>query len=141
MTESEMITAIRAHTEAQFPRACPTCGHHFRDLEAWVRGTESVGEPRSFDADFGHWRPLSPIGTQVLVNCACGSSLALDTRGLPLLTLWGTMAWARDRAELEGTTLGAVLQELRERIRAMVLEDSEGASESGIAPRGDLTGG
>ncbi|MGA2258771.1 MAG: hypothetical protein ABSG53_29240 [Thermoguttaceae bacterium] len=69
----------------------------------------------------GNWKPLTPIGTVSLSNCACGSSMALSSSGMPLSQLWSLLDWARIETRQRKLTPRELLNYLRDELREQVL--------------------
>jgi signal transduction histidine kinase len=111
----------RRHLESLFPKRCAKCGRVFADLREYLRDTRHVGSPVSYDAADGDWRPLRPVGTMSLANCACGSTLALGSEGMGLRTVWRLMAFARRETKRRGVPVAQVLEELRREVDRQVL--------------------
>ncbi len=127
MEESDIIEALSAFISTKFPKECPCCGRRYETFADYLRNTEHLGEPISFDADEGDWEPRKPLGTLSMANCACGTTLAIDASGLRLPLLWRMMRWARRETSARGVTTSVLLSDLRERIDAAVLgEDDAG---------------
>ena len=67
------------------------------------------------------WNPVQPVGTATYSNCPCGTTLALGSRGMPLLRLWSLYNWARTETKRRGITMDELLCYLRDEIRKQVL--------------------
>lgn len=98
----------------QFPRSCSKCGHLFRDFGEFVKDTVPIGTPICFDEDEPSL--LDPIGTLSMVNCRCGTTLALACPS------HGEMydqfvAALRTDAKRSSITVGEVLELMRKEIR------------------------
>ena len=119
----DAIRVTRRYFESQFPRDCSTCGREFATLHDYICQTRPVGATISYDADVGDWAPAHPLGTLLLANCPCGTTLALTTEGLPLPTRHLLLAWVRAEAEHRDVSVQHVLGTLRDEIRARVLAD------------------
>ncbi len=72
--------------EGLFPHGCSNCGRAFATLRDYIRLTRPLGATISYDAEVGDWAPVLPLGTALLANCLCGTTLSLTTDGLPLPT-------------------------------------------------------
>lgn len=121
MTEDEVVRIVRTHLERQFPKTCSTCGTVFTSLADYLRRTEHVGDPVSYDGEAGRLRPSEPMGTVSFANCACGTTLTMSSRGLGLWTEWRLLWWGRREIAHRRTTWGALLAHVRARIDAQVL--------------------
>jgi hypothetical protein len=133
MTEAEAIQIMRKHIEGQFPKECPNCHHRYATLREYILATRPVGA-KSYDADAGEWRPVEPLGTAVLANCPCGTTLALTSDGVPLLQMWRVMRWAWTETRRRGLTPQQLLDHVRAVIRRQVL--AEPGPGPGKAPEG-----
>jgi hypothetical protein len=121
MNESEILDMLQAHLVKQFPKKCNTCGRIYVSLADYLRNTEHVGKPISYDADRGMWQPSKPVGTFSMANCSCGSTLNISSKGMNLITLWRMMNWARHETHKRGITVRDLLDDLRRKIDARVL--------------------
>jgi hypothetical protein len=124
MTEAEVIQAMREHLERQFPKTCPKCQRLYPNLHAYILTTSRMEPSICYDADAEDWQPRQPVGTLTYVNCPCGSTLALSSRGMPLLKLWSLYHWAKTQKQARGISMNELLRDLRDQIRAQVLTDS-----------------
>lgn len=122
MTLRAAAAITRAHLESFFPRRCSRCQRGFSSLADYLRNTTHVDAPVSFDADLVEL-PASPVGTISMANCACGTTLALGSEGMPHETLVQLMTWARDEIAARGVPLRTVLLELRDEVDRETLAD------------------
>lgn len=130
MNEAEVIRIIRQHLEKQFPKVCPNCQRSYGTLREYVRLTTPQGAPIPYDVQRGEWLPVKPLGTVVLANCPCGSTLALSSEGVALTRLWQLWRWARAETVKRGQTPEELLAYLREKIREQVLAEAGLGGES-----------
>ena len=121
LTEAEVIRLIRAHLEGQFPKLCPLCKRSYGSFREFLLVTKPVGSTMSYDAELNDWNPVKPLGTSTYVNCPCGNTLCLSSKGMPLRQLWPLMNWARAETQRRGQNLEELLNHLREEIRKQVL--------------------
>ena len=126
MTEQEVIETVRDHIAAKFPKVCNNCGQRFASLANYLRGTIHVGEPISYDAEKEDWRPKEPLGTVSLANCSCGNTLAIDSEGMGVITMWRLLMWAKRERQKRGVSIRELLTDLRNKIDKSVLEGTEG---------------
>jgi hypothetical protein len=129
MTEAQVIQAMRGHLEGLFPKECPNCQRIFATLREYLQQTTHKGSPIPYDADFGDWQPLQPIGTMTLANCACGTTLALTSKGMSLPQLWRLLHWARIETKRRGLTPQELLGYLRDKICEQVLGETRANSD------------
>ena len=125
MTADSAIRLTREHIESQFPKLCGKCGRRFTSLAEYLRQTTHVGEPMSFDVQMGDWRPQKPVGILSLANCPCGSTMALGSQGMKLLTLWRLMHWARGETKRRDVTMEQLLAWVRDQIDGQVLAEAQ----------------
>ena len=123
MTEEDAVAATRAHIQTQFPKICGACGRRFESLRDYLENTSHLGAPVSYDAEVGDFRPLEPLGTLTLATCRCGTSLSISSAGMPLLTVWRLLAWARREARRRDVGLSEVIARVRARIDAEALRE------------------
>lgn len=125
MVLDEAARLVRAHIERRFPKPCTMCGRVFANLADYVRTTSHVGQPVSYDAALDDWKPKDPIGTYAVALCPCGTSLAMDSGGMSLMTLWRLMRFARKETLRRGVTVSELLAEVRGEVERQALMDSE----------------
>lgn len=111
------VVPLIAMCDAQFPRTCTTCGRSFLDFGQFVDDTLPIGSPVCFDED--EESLVDPIGTLSMVNCRCGTTLALECAN------HGEMydqfvAALRFDAKTQALTVGEVLSLMRLEIRGRV---------------------
>ena len=123
MTEAEVIVVMRQHLEGKFPKKCGSCGRTYVNLKDYLLHTTHLGPPKSYDMELGIHQPVQPVGTLSLANCACGNTLAIDSTGMDLMTLWRLMAWLLGEMAGRGQSPSAVLENLRSAIDRATLAD------------------
>ena len=124
MDRPEILQVLRRHFESQFPRDCNKCGRHFTTLSDYIRNTSPLGSVQSIDIELGHWQPPRPVGSLVFANCACGTTIALSSDGMPLETRHAILAWVKAESKRRQVEPPVVLDELREEIRRLVTSSS-----------------
>ncbi len=122
MNEDDVIREMIDFLNSKFPKTCSCCGKRYGSLEEYLRQTTHTGKPISYDADDESWRPVKPIGTLSLANCSCGSTLAINSKGMNLITLWKMMNWARKESKRRGIRISDLLEDLRSKIDKRVLK-------------------
>ena len=123
MKEENVIDIVLDHISKKFPKECMCCGRLYTSFADFIRNTTYVGKPLSYDAENRDWQPVNPIGTVGMANCSCGSTLAISSSGMNLVTLWRLMHWAKNEASTRGITAEDLLVELRDTIDKSVLQD------------------
>jgi hypothetical protein len=121
MTEADVVEVMRAYLSTQFPKKCQ-CGRLYSSLEDYLRNTTHTGKPISYDADMENWQPKLPIGTVSMANCSCGSTLAVSSKGMNLITLLRLMFWARIETRSRGIGMSELLEDLRSKVDKVVLQ-------------------
>ena len=121
LTDEEALDLVQRQVESQFPKTCAACGRSFASLQEYLRATVHLSTPLSIDAEAGDWEPGQPLGTMAMSNCACGSTLAIGTKGMSLSTMWSLLNWARATSSRRGISIGQLLVDLRDKIDARVL--------------------
>ena len=71
----------------------------------------------------GDWVPTAPLGSLVVANCPCGTTLALSTHGMPLPKLHAGLHWLKVESRLRRQTPEQLLAWLRAEVRRQVLAD------------------
>jgi hypothetical protein len=120
VTDAEAIRLTRLHIESKFPKTCTSCGKRFATLADYLAQTRHVGPPVSYDAEVDDWAPSEPLGTFSLANCTCGSTMVVDSGGMPLKTIAQLMTWARHTSTRRGLTMRQLLKWVRDQIDEQV---------------------
>ena len=124
LTDFEVVAIVRAHVESKFPKVCVACGRRYASLADYLLRTTHLGDPVSADAPAAA-QPASLIGTISYANCPCGSTLAISSAGMDLLTIWRLLQWAGGAMHRRKISMGALLGDLRRRIDEQVLREHE----------------
>ena len=124
MTEDQIINIIHKAVESQFPKNCTACGHRFKSMKEHLEYTTHLGQPRSYDADMKDWQPSYPLGTFYFSKCKCGNTLALDSYSVEVDTMWQMLAWIKKESPRRDLSVGELLNDLRAKMNAQVLEKS-----------------
>jgi len=125
LNEVEVVEIVRKHVERQFPMSCSTCGHRFASLKEYLEYTTHLGNPISYDAESGNWRPWEPVGTVSFANCRCGTTLCISSEGMGLLTMWRLLRWARKESSRRGIRVSELLDGIRREIDQQVLSETQ----------------
>jgi hypothetical protein len=123
LTDDQVLEIVKRHLEKQFPKTCACCGRLFPTLAEYVLVVRHKGDPMCLDASEDEWEPRDDEGTLSLANCPCGTTLAIGSSGIGILTTWRLLRWSRARSRQKGITVSQLLAELRARIDARVLEE------------------
>jgi hypothetical protein len=130
MNENDVIETLRKYISRQFPKECRSCGKRYESFAEFIRNTTYVGKPLSYDAERDDWQPARPLGTIGLANCSCGSTLAISSSRMNLITYWRLMNWARKEIKHQEITSNDLLEDLRRKIDQSVLEDEGKTNEN-----------
>ena len=125
MTDKEAIAWIVEFLEGQFPKTCPNCQRRFSTLRDFFLHTQPSGQPVSFDLESGHAGPPSPGGTIAYSLCVCGATIALSADAMSRSRLWSLLEWAKSERERRGMDTRDFLQEVRLKIRQLVIAKTE----------------
>lgn len=123
MTRIEVIKILRKYFESLFPRACPNCKRCFDTLREYISSTTPVGMPISFEAEKGLWDSTQLVGTQLLSNCSCGSTLALSTESMEYAMRLKLLNWVKREIDRRRVNPSELLEGLRIEVRKQVLSD------------------
>jgi hypothetical protein len=123
LSDAEVICIVRKHIESRFPKDCLSCGRRYDSLADYLLRTTHVGDPVSGDKPFGDILPVTLVGTISYANCPCGSTLAIHSAGLDLMTMWRLLRWAAASTSRRGVSTGELLRDIRRRIDEEVLRD------------------
>jgi hypothetical protein len=124
MTEDEVVRILCEHFESLFPKVCPSCDRCFLSLQEYILVTIRVGPSVSYDAAMGDWQTRQPIGTVVMANCSCGSTLTLSTKTMVLARRLAILNWVRTETQQRGVSPSELLEYLRDKVRKRVLGDA-----------------
>ena len=130
MTETEVIQVLKQHFENLFPKVCPNCKHRYPTLREYILATERIGPPTSFDAALGDWKAKQFIGSVVLANCPCGSTLALSTEGMMHSQQQALLDWVRVETQRRSVGVPELLEHLRTEVRKQALNGSQNGNQS-----------
>ena len=95
MNKDQAIKIIRKYIESQFPRSCYNCGQTYQNLFEYLIKTKHLGDPIAYDEDELKVDQQNPTGVASYANCACGSTLAITTQSMHLVTYWRLIFWAK----------------------------------------------
>ncbi len=111
------VQPLLGYLTAQFPRACTTCARPFPDFAAWVSTTSPLGMPVCFDQGDAEAAGEDPVGTLSMVDCVCGTTLAISCHHPDSEMYQQLVAALRGDAVRHAISVDDVLQVLREEIR------------------------
>jgi signal transduction histidine kinase len=124
------VHVLREHFEGKFPLCCASCGREFRSLRDYLQTTTHLGAPVSHVLDSGAVAAQLPeVGeTTSFARCPCGTTLALDLSGMPLVTRLALLSFARGEAKRRAISFRQLLRDLRDDIGRLVLAGEQAAA-------------
>jgi hypothetical protein len=125
MIEEEVIAIVVKHMKTQFPRDCVCCGQHYETLRDFCANTQPAGQPVVFDPYPESVMPKDPLGSTAFSNCACGTSMTLSSKGMPLLQYWALIRWGYNEMIRRRMTQDELLQYLREKCHEKVMAEPD----------------
>ena len=78
-----------------------------------------------YDAADGDFQPRDPIGTLGMVNCSCGTTLALSTKDMDLTTMWQLLEWVKTEMKRRDCDASDLLADVRRKIDAIELREGK----------------
>jgi len=127
LSDDEVTAIVRNHIESKFPKLCGNCGRQYGSLADYLRRTTHLGHPVSLD-DPATALPEQLVGAISYANCPCGSTLAISSSGLDVLTKFALLQWAGASAARRRISIGQLLSDLRQRIDDDALQSDGGGS-------------
>jgi hypothetical protein len=124
MDEDDVVRIVRSYIEGLFPKVCPNCGMRFDSLREYLQSTTHLESPILYDT-IHEEIPSQPLGPLSLANCACGTTLTINSRGLPTDQLIQLLEWARIECNKRSIGVRDLLRHIRDRIDRQVLQDGE----------------
>jgi hypothetical protein len=124
MDEDDVVRIVRSYIEGLFPKVCPNCGVRFSSLREYLQSTTHLESPILYDP-LDEDLPSQPLGPLSLANCACGTTLTINSRGLPANQLIQLLEWARSESQKRSIGVRELLRHIRDRIDSQVLQDVE----------------
>ena len=125
MDKNQAIQITRKYIESQFPRTCYNCGRTYRSLAEYLMKTKHLDDPIPYDAYECKVDHQNPTGVVSYANCACGSTMAITSQKLDLITYWRLMLWARRESRKQKISITALLRQIRKEIDRQVLDDNQ----------------
>ena len=124
LREDQVIDFIRADFESQFPKSCAVCGHLFKSVKEYIENTVHIGQPCSYDAHMQDWQPNRPLGVFAFSKCNCGNTLTLCSSSVEDETMRQLLAWFKKEGQRRSVSISELLNDLRAKVEAQVLERS-----------------
>jgi hypothetical protein len=123
LTDEAVVETLLIYFKSLFPKTCNNCLRIFATLSDYLKGTQRLSPSISYDADLSHWNTKQPIGSSVMANCSCGSTLALTTKLMPLAQQLELLNWLSIETQKRGLSASELLEQLRDDVRTKVLGD------------------
>src|SRR5262245_38747417 len=122
MDEDDVVRIVRSYIEGLFPKACPNCGMRFGSLREYLEATTHLETPILYDV-ISPEIPSNPLGPLSLANCACGTTLTINSRGIPREQMIELLEWARSESDRRSIGVRELLRWLRDSIDKQVLSE------------------
>ena len=129
MDKSQAIKITRKYIESQFPRTCYNCGRSYRSLFEYLTKTKHLDDPIPYDENERRVDHQNPTGVVSYANCVCGSTLAITSQKMDLITYWRLILWAKREARKQKIGISELLRQLRKEIDRQVLDQNESITE------------
>ena len=129
MTEDDVVRIVRSYLEGLFPKVCSRCGRRFASLREYLEATSHLSTPVLYD-DISGEIPPNPFGPMSFANCACGTTLAVGSRGIPPPQLVELLTWAKHETARRSIGIRELLAHIRDRIDEQVLAGMGAATET-----------
>jgi hypothetical protein len=123
MDEKQAIEITRKYVESQFPKTCPKCGMVFISLAEYLRNTTHLGDPIPYTAEVEDRTQRNPLGVASHVNCKCGKTLTITSKGMAQRTIWRLMLWASMESLKRRINISELLKHIRQEIDSRVLSE------------------
>jgi len=121
MTDAEIVRMLIEYSDRIFPKVCGTCGRRYATFREYILNTRPVGSATSYDAELLEFKPENPIGSMVMANCTCGTTLALSTNEMSLAQTHRFLEWIQFETRRRGVNQRDLLEHLRDEVRKQVL--------------------
>lgn len=128
MNKEEILDFLYEYYCSRFPKTCSACGHRYETLTEYIQRTRPTGRAVSYDAETGNWGLKRPIGSVLMVNCPCGTTLSLTTDDMPMDRRKRVLKWVHEVTESTGAATSDVLGTLRAEIRDRALSEQDARS-------------
>lgn len=125
MNRDQAIQLTRKYIESQFPRTCYNCGRTHRSLAEYLMQTKPLDDPIPYDEQERKIDHQNPTGVVSYANCICGSTLAITSQAMDLITYRRLMLWARIESRKQKISISELLREIRKEIDLQVLNENQ----------------
>ncbi len=86
MEENDVVEIVWDFISKKFPTKCKCCGKQYNSFAEYLLNTTHAGKPILYDAKRGNWKPKKPMGTLSMAHCSCGTTMAISSIGMNLIT-------------------------------------------------------
>ncbi len=125
MTENDVVTILNDFISKQFPKECHCCGKRYNSLREYIQNTTRQGKMSSYGAKQVNWNPEKPIGAMAMVNCSCGTTMAIGTKDMDPQIISKLFEWAQTEGTKRGVSFEDLLNEIRDKIAERTMKNSE----------------
>lgn len=115
----------RKYIESQFPRTCYNCDRTFETLFDYLIKTRHLGDPIAHNENALKVDEQNFTGVISYANCVCGSTLAITSQAMDLLTYWRLMFWAKMESRKQKISISELLRQVRNDIDNQVLNKDQ----------------
>ena len=116
MNENDVIDILIKSISKQFPKNCTCCKKQYKSLKQYIKETDRIGKPVSYDAERDNWLPIKPLGTVAMANCSCGTTLAVSSKGIGIFAMWRLLRWAKKETKKREISPSDLLDEIRTKL-------------------------
>jgi len=124
MNINQATEITRKYIESQFPRTCYNCGQTYQSLFEYLIKTKHLGDPIAYDGVELKVDQQNPTGVASYANCVCGSTLAITSQAMKLLTYWRLIFWAKIESKKQKISVNELLRQMRNKIDGQVLTEN-----------------
>jgi len=124
MKINRAMEITRKYIESQFPKTCNNCGQTYQSLFEYLIKTKHIGDPIAYNGEELKVDHQNPTGVASYANCVCGSTLAITSQAMNLLTYWRLMLWAKIESKKQKISVNELLRQMRKKIDGHVLNEN-----------------
>lgn len=118
MNRDAVVATIIEHFSSLFPMPCPSCARRFETYDDFLEAMKPLGVPISYDAELGGWAEDEFLGTAVLFNCECKTTLSLGFDTMDRDLYRQILQWMQAEVATSEKSLQEVLRQLQDDIGA-----------------------
>ncbi|MFC1514208.1 hypothetical protein ACFL5P_04270 [candidate division KSB1 bacterium] len=125
MTENDVVEILHKFIAKKFLLVCFICGYRYQTLADFLRYTNHVGKPVSYDAEMGNWRPFKPLGAFFMANCSCDTTISINSDGMSLIIMLRMLHWAKKESAKRSISVKELLEGIRNKIDQLELDQAD----------------